>query len=89
MFARKIHVHIVEPGKLRPCPLAWLDSFAMRSFTGHSAFDEVLPVADSRLEASFRVDLEALQREMEDWLTRKFGQGQQVRLRFTDWSDKA
>ena len=56
----------------------------MRSFTGHSAFDEVLPAADGRLEASFRVDLEALQREMEDWLTRKFGQGHRVRLRFIE-----
>lgn len=84
MFARKIQVDIVEPGERRPCPLAWLDNFSMRSFTGKSAFDEVLPAAEGRLEASFRVDLEALQRDMEDWLTRKFGEGRLVKLRFTE-----
>ena len=84
MFARKIQVEVIEPDGPRGCPLGWLDSFAMRSFTGRSAFDEVLPVADGVLEVSFRVGLEALQQEMEDWLTRKFGEGQPVRLRFTE-----
>lgn len=84
MFARKIQVDVVEPGEPRPCPLAWLDNFSMRSFTGRSAFDEVLPAAEGRLEASFQIDLEALRRDMEDWLTRKFGEGRPVRLRFTE-----
>jgi hypothetical protein len=84
MFARKIQVDVVEPGEPRPCPLAWLDSFSMRSFTGRSAFDEVLPAAEGRLEASFQIDLEALRHDMEDWLTRKFGEGRPVRLRFTE-----
>jgi len=84
MFARKIQVEVVEPGELRPCPLAWLDSFSMRSFTGRSAFDDVLPAAEGRFEASFQVDLDALQRDMEDWVTRKFGEGRQVKLRFTE-----
>jgi len=35
------------------------------------------------LEVSFRVDLEALRIDMEDWLTRKFGQGRPVKLHFT------
>jgi hypothetical protein len=83
MFARKITVEVLEPGGQRECPIGWLDSFCMRSFTGFSAFDETLPVADGRLEASFRVDLAALQAEMEDWLTRKFGGGRAVRLRLT------
>ncbi|HEV2232885.1 MAG TPA: hypothetical protein VGV68_05715 [Terriglobia bacterium] len=52
----------------------------MRSFTGRSAFDEILPIADGQLEASFRVDLAALQADMEDWLTRKFGEGRAVKL---------
>jgi hypothetical protein len=56
----------------------------MRSFTGRSAFDETLPVAEGQLEASLRVDLEALRADMEDWLTRKFGQGQQVKLRLSE-----
>ena len=83
MFARKIQVKVLEPEGPRPCPVTWLDSFCMRSFTGRSAFDEALPVADGQLEVSFRVDLEALRIDMEDWLTRKFGQGQIVKLQFT------
>ncbi len=84
MFVRKVRVEILEPGTPRACPLDWLDSFCMRSFTGRSAFDETLPVADGLLEASFRVNLEALQPELEDWITRKFGGGQAVRLRLTE-----
>lgn len=84
MFARKIQVEVQAPGAPRPCPLAWLDSFCMRSFTGRSAFDETLPVADGKLEASFRVDLDALRADMEDWLTRKFGQGEAVTLRLEE-----
>ena len=56
MFARKIQVEVLEPQGPRPCPLAWLDSFCMRSFTGRSAFDETLPLADGLMEASLRVD---------------------------------
>ena len=81
MFARKIQVEILAPGAARPCPLTWLDNYCMRSFTGRSAFDETLPVAVGQMEASFRVDLEALRADMEDWLTRKFGQGETVKLR--------
>jgi hypothetical protein len=81
MFAMKIQVEVLAPGGPRACPLAWLDSFCMRSFTGRSAFDETLPVADGKMEASFRVDLDALRADMEDWLTRKFGEGQAVKLR--------
>ena len=81
MFARKIKVEILAPGVVRPCPLTWLDNYCMRSFTGRSAYDETLPVADGQMEASFRVGLEALRADMEDWLTRKFGQGETVKLR--------
>ena len=80
MFARKITAEVAGPEGQQPCPMAWLDSFCMRSFTGRSAFDELLPVADGELEASFRVDLAALQIDMEDWLTRKFGEGKPVKL---------
>jgi hypothetical protein len=83
MFARKISVEVLDLAGPRPCPVAWLDSFCMRSFTGRSGFDETLPVGDGRLEASFRVDLEALRIDMEDWLTRKFGEGRPVKLRLT------
>lgn len=80
MFARKIKAKLIGPQGPQACPIAWLDSFCMRSFTGRSAFDEILPVADGELEASFRVDLAALQIDMEDWLTRKFGEGKPVKL---------
>ncbi len=83
MFARKIKVEVVQPHGPRDCPLSWLDSFCMRSFTGRTAFDETLPVGDGQLEASFRVDLEPLQRDMEEWMTRKFGGGDLIRLRLT------
>lgn len=56
----------------------------MRSFTGRTAFDETLPVADGRLEAGLQVDLAALQADMEDWLTRKFGGGRTVKLRLEE-----
>ncbi len=56
----------------------------MRSFTGLSAFDETLPIADGQLEVSFRVDVQALRAELEDWLTRKFGGGEAVKLRLTE-----
>lgn len=84
MFARKIQVEVMGPGAPRPCPLKWLDSFCMRSFTGSSAFDETLPVADGRMEAGRRIDLEALRADMEDWMTRKFGEGKLVKLRLSE-----
>jgi hypothetical protein len=83
MFARKIQVEVLEPQGAKACPVAWLDSFCMRSFTGPSVFDETLPVADGRIEAGFGVDLEALRKDMEDWLTRKFGEGRPVKLRLS------
>lgn len=81
MFARKIQIEVLQPDPSRPCPEAWLDSFAMRSFTGRSAFDDLLPLGDGLLEASFDVDLAALSADMEDWFTRKFGQGKVVKLK--------
>jgi hypothetical protein len=80
MFARKVYVDVLEPDGPRECPLEWLDSFCMRSFTGFSAFDDTLPIANGQLQAGFRVDLAALQGELESWLTRKYGEGRGVRL---------
>jgi len=89
MFARKIRVEVASPEGPRACPLEWLDSFCMRSFTGPKAFDETLPSSDGLLEVSFRVDLEALRADMEDWLTRKFGAGRPVKLALLDVASQA
>lgn len=84
MFARKIRVEVLEPGNVRACPVGWLDSFCMRSFTGRSALDDTLPVSDGLLEVGFRVDLSLMKDDMEDWLTRKFGGGMKVKIRYTE-----
>lgn len=84
MFARRIRVEIVSPEGPRSCPLGWLDSFCMRSFTGRGAFDETLPVADGLVEVSFQVDADRLRADLEDWLTRKFGTGKLIKLTLTE-----
>jgi hypothetical protein len=71
MFARKIRVDYVERGEKIPCPLKWLDSFSMRSFTNASVFDNTLPVADGQMEIGTSVPLEELRTSMEDWFRRK------------------
>jgi len=68
----------------RLCPLTWLDSFAMRSFTGRSSFDDVLPAGEGRIEIGFGIEVEALRADMEDWLTRKFGQGRPLHLALSE-----
>ena len=65
-------------GERRPCPLDWLDSFAMRRFTGEAAFDDTLPRGDGVLEAGFGVDSAQLAVEMSDWLTKKKGGGKRI-----------
>jgi hypothetical protein len=68
MFARKLRVEIEEDGARRPCPLDWMDQFFMRHFTGLSALEETLPVADGRLEAGLGVTLEMLTEQFQQWL---------------------
>jgi len=68
MFARKLGLLVLEPDGEKPVPKPWLDQFFLRSFTGHSAFDHVLPVADGEIEAGFEVDAELARRELEQWL---------------------
>jgi hypothetical protein len=71
MFARKILVEYEEAGRTLPCPLKWLDSFSMRSFTNASVFDDTLPVSDGRMEIGKNVPLIELAAAMEDWFRRK------------------
>jgi len=67
MFARKIKV----THKGQPCPMKWLDNFAMRNFTNDPIFDDTLPLSDGVLEIGSRVPLDRLKADMEDWFRRK------------------
>ena len=71
MFARRIQVQYELGGKLQPCPIKWLDSFAMRNFTNSSTFDDTLPTADGLMRIGIRVPLLELRDAMEDWFRRK------------------
>ena len=71
MFLRKLRVEYEAEGKRLPCPMKWLDSFAMRNFTNSPAFDDTLPVADGQMEIGARVPLEELKSAMEDWFRKK------------------
>jgi hypothetical protein len=71
MFARKISVEFEDQGQRQPCPLKWLDNFAMRNFTNDPIFDDTLPVSDGVIEIGARVPLDRLKHDMEDWFRRK------------------
>jgi len=71
MFSRKIRVEYEHEGTRLPCPLKWLDSFSMRSFTNASVFDDTLPLADGVIEIGERVPLAELREAMQDWFRRK------------------
>lgn len=60
-----------QNGRRLPCPLKWLDSFAMRNFTNASVFDNTLPVADGTMEIGSAVPINELKTAMEDWFQRK------------------
>jgi hypothetical protein len=72
MFARRLSIQRIDAsGARRPCPIRWIDNFAMRNFTNDAVFDDTLPAADGLLEAGTRVPLDRLQPAMEDWFRRK------------------
>ena len=71
MFARTIRVEYEAGGQRLPCPMKWLDSFAMRNFTNAPAFDDTLPVSDGVMEIGARVPLYELKPAMEDWFRKK------------------
>jgi hypothetical protein len=79
MYARKLQVDVLVGGERRPCPLEWLDSFSMRNFTAAAEFDDTLPTAEGRMEASLRVDPSRLAAAMGEWFTKRGkGNGQPV-----------
>lgn len=71
MYSRKISVEYRSNGACEPCPLKWLDNFAMRNFTNHPVFDDTLPIADGLMEIGTRVPLEHLRLAMGDWFRKK------------------
>jgi hypothetical protein len=71
VFARKLRIAYEEDGRSQPCPVKWLDNFAMRNFTNDPIFDDTLPVADGLMEIGSRVPLDRLKEAMEDWFRRK------------------
>ena len=71
MFARKIKIEYEANGQRQPCPLKWLDSFAMRNFTNDAVFDDTLPTGDGAMQIGARVPLDRLKEAMEDWFRRK------------------
>ncbi len=72
MFQRRIRIERQDAeGQSHPCPVHWIDTFAMRNFTNDPVFDDTLPAGDGLLEAGTMVPLERLGPAMEDWFRRK------------------
>lgn len=72
MFLRRLSIErVTSTGEANPCPIAWIDNFAMRNFTNDAVFDDTLPIADGVLEAGLLVPLDLLQERMEAWFRRK------------------
>jgi hypothetical protein len=81
MYAQEFQVDVLIRGERRPCPLEWLDQFSMRNFTNSADFDDTLPLADGRLEASFRLTPERFAEGLSAWLTQRGkGEGQPVQV---------
>ena len=71
MYAQKFQVDVLIRGERKACPLEWLDQFCMRNFTNSADFDDTLPIADGRVEASFRLTPERFAEGLGEWLTRR------------------
>lgn len=72
MFIRKLRIERIDlQGQSHPCPIHWIDNFAMRNFTNDAIFDDTLPIADGLLEAGYRVPSDKLHNAMENWFRRK------------------
>jgi hypothetical protein len=72
VFRRKLTIeYCAGDSAPRPCPIAWIDNFAMRNFTNDAIFDDTLPTADGTMEIGNRIPLDRLRASMEDWFRRK------------------
>jgi hypothetical protein len=79
MYAQKFNVNLLAGSERKPCPLDWLDQFCMRNFTNSADFDDTLPIADGRVEASFRLTPEKFAEGLHAWLTQRGkGAGQPI-----------
>ena len=84
MYAQKFNVNVVIRGEPCACPLEWLDQFCMRNFTNSADFDDTLPLADGKVEASFRLTPERFAEGLAAWLTQRGkGEGQPVTVDVT------
>jgi hypothetical protein len=85
MWVRKLHIErVTAAGEAIPCPVAWIDNFAMRNFTNEAIFDDTLPMGDGALEVGLRVPLDRLRAAMEDWFRRKGYLKAEERLRMEE-----
>ena len=90
MYAQKFSVQVVIGGERRACPLEWLDQFCMRNFTNAAEFDDTLPVADGKVEASFRLTPQRFAEGLAGWLTQRGkGGGQPVVVEASVLADSA
>jgi hypothetical protein len=78
MFVRKLRVEYLRddaPTQSRPiaqpCPIAWIDNFAMRNFTNSAVFDDTLPTGDGRMEIGLRLPMDTLEQAMAEWFRKK------------------
>ena len=72
MFQRKLRIdRVAADGSVVPCPIAWIDNFAMRNFTNDAVFDDTLPIADGVMEAGHRVPVDRLEVAMDEWFHKK------------------
>ena len=84
MYAQKFNVNVTIEGETKPCPLEWLDQFCMRNFTNSADFDDTLPVAEGKIEASFRLAPERFAEGLAAWLTQRGkGKGRTVVVNVT------
>lgn len=84
MYAQKFNVNVVIRGEIRACPLDWLDQFCMRNFTNSVDFDDTLPIAEGRVEASYRLTPERFAEGLGAWLTQRGkGEGQPLVVHVT------
>jgi len=84
MYAQKFNVNVVIRGEARACPLEWLDQFCMRNFTNSADFDDTLPIAAGKVEASYRLTAERFAEGLGAWLTQRGkGEGQPVHVQVT------